>query len=392
MTFSKRLSSRIALVASVVLLLLSVGLAGGSTVKWTIGINDAAAGDVVWSTTSPPANGVIDRAGKLTFDVNSFVDLTFQAMPGYELQLVLKNGEDWTAFLDAQKHFRFGPVTSAHLIVVKFAPIVPTGSFAFNSPLGSPLVPSMVDVTGSYTGVTPTKYSRDYAVDVAMDEDGKLDVMGTVAGIEPDGGGEIAGGVGAISTVNGEPTARLKGGFSGTRDGVDATAQASGSGVVEVKDIGGGTAGVEGVGTYHCVAGGVPFDDKNVPVQAAVDPATAGNVRKAWSVRLDISKQVQVDGKPRIVASARVVLPNGDTIDFPQRNVRYSVKNGYSVALKKGTNVTRNPAVLDKKTKISIRKMTLMPSGPGWQPTGGSIDYKFLGQKGKASLLDFMAP
>ena len=68
------------------------------------------------------------------------------------------------------------------------------------------------------------------------------------------------------------------------------------------------------------------------------------------------------------------------------------MKKGYSVLLKKGTNTTRNPPVLDKKTKISIRTMTLVPSGPGWRPTGGSIDYQFLGQKGKASLLDFMVP
>ena len=94
-------------------------------------------------------------------------------------------------------------------------------------------------------------------------------------------------------------------------------------------------------------------------------------------------------GKERTVAGARLTLPNGDTIVFPEKVTRYSATKGYSLSFNRGTNITVNPTRIDKKSSISIKRMTL---GPGSQPTGGTIVYQFLGQKGTANLTDFLAP
>jgi len=50
------------------------------------------------------------------------------------------------------------------------------------------------------------------------------------------------------------------------------------------------------------------------------------------------------------------------------------------------------PPAVAKKVKIQIKLMTLMLDGMTWRPTGGTIDYQFLGQKGTANLVDFLVP
>ena len=65
---------------------------------------------------------------------------------------------------------------------------------------------------------------------------------------------------------------------------------------------------------------------------------------------------------------------------------------GYSLSFKSGSNTTINPPVVDKKTSILIKGMTLVQNGGNWQPTGGTVTYTFLGQKGTGNLMDFVAP
>jgi hypothetical protein len=72
--------------------------------------------------------------------------------------------------------------------------------------------------------------------------------------------------------------------------------------------------------------------------------------------------------------------------------VRYSAKRGYSLSFTRGTNVTLNPAKIDKKSSISIKRLLFSQQGTDWQPTNGVLTYKFLGQKGTGNLLDFLAP
>jgi hypothetical protein len=47
---------------------------------------------------------------------------------------------------------------------------------------------------------------------------------------------------------------------------------------------------------------------------------------------------------------------------------------------------------VDKKTSILIKGMTLTKQGNVWQPTAGTITYKFFGQQGSGNLLDFYVP
>ena len=72
--------------------------------------------------------------------------------------------------------------------------------------------------------------------------------------------------------------------------------------------------------------------------------------------------------------------------------MRYSPGRGYSLSFKRGLNITANPPTPDRKSAISIRGLTLAPQGAAWQPTGGTLSYQFLGQRGTADLMDLIAP
>src|SRR5437867_695504 len=69
-------------------------------------------------------------------------------------------------------------------------PTIPNGGFQFAFPTNNPLLAAIVDVTGNFNGVTPTDH-RNYNVDVAQDEQGKLSAMGTSDGIIVAGGDTI---------------------------------------------------------------------------------------------------------------------------------------------------------------------------------------------------------
>mgnify|MGYP001017647762 CR=1 FL=1 len=71
---------------------------------------------------------------------------------------------------------------------------------------------------------------------------------------------------------------------------------------------------------------------------------------------------------------------------------RSSAAKGYSLAFKKGTNVTVNPPRLDKKAAVTITGLTFEKQGADWKPTAGVITYQFLGQKGTANLMEFETP
>jgi hypothetical protein len=358
---------------------------------WTIIIHPSAGGDVSWSTSDPPASGVLRASGKLQFDTNAFVDLTFEAAPGWALEKVLKNSEDLTPYLDLNDHFQFGPVDNPHIIVAVYTPVVPTGSFNFAFPSSNPDLTAIVDLTGNYTGVSPPRHHRPYDIDVAMDEDGKLAAMGTIQGIEPKGGGELMGGIGQIDTVQGQATAKLGGSFVGTRDGLDGTCTATATGPAALQDIGGGQLGIAGTGSYHGKLDGIPFAEKNVPGQFPATAAQQENLRKDWGLNLIIAKRMDPEtGKVALVARATLKLPNNNTVEFAEKKVKYSVKRGYNLAFAKGTNVTLNPPAVDKKTTIAIKQMKLEQVGSTFTPVEGTLSYKFLGQKGKADVVDLL--
>ena len=264
----------------------------------------------------------------------------------------------------------------------------PLGNFDFSFPTNNPFLTRIVSLTGNYQGVTPTSHARNYNIDVAQDESGKLAFMGNMDGIQDKNGNtEISAGGGTVKTVNGTPTLQIGGAFTGTRDGAATTFNGKATAPAELVDFG-GQPGVSGTATYRSKVGGVPFSGKNLPVQILSPPGSAANLKQDWSLHLDISRKL-VKGKERTVAAAQLALPNGDTIAFPEKAVRYSATKGYSLSFKRGTNITINPMKIDRKSSISIKRMTL---GPESQPTGGTIVYQFLGQKGTANLPDFLAP
>jgi hypothetical protein len=268
----------------------------------------------------------------------------------------------------------------------------PTGSFKFGFPLNNPLLTAILNITGNYKGSDSwfKLQKRNYAMDVAQDESGKLSGMGTMDGVKNTSGPPDISGAGAITTVNGKPTVQVKGSFSGTFDGVAATASTTLRGPVDVTDLGGGTAGFAGTGSLKGKLGGVPFNGTRDEFDAP--EGTSGNLKKQWSLRLDIAGRQDSKGKTYLVASSQLLLPNGDTIVFPEKRTKYSAQAGYSLSFKGGTNVTVTPQKVDKKTSILIRGMTLAKKGNAWETTAGTITYSFLGQKGTGNLVDFIVP
>jgi hypothetical protein len=135
-------------------------------------------------------------------------------------------------------------------------------------------------------------------------------------------------------------------------------------------------------------SGGVP------PPAGEPSPVPLGKFffqSKDWALTLDISLKT-VRGKEVTVASALLRLPNGHTISYPEKKVKYSTAKGYKLSFKKGTNITLNPNQRDKKSKIAIKGLTFVWQGTAWKPTGGTIKYQFLDQKGTANLLEFTGP
>ena len=191
--------------------------------------------------------------------------------------------------------------------------------------------------------------------------------------------------------MSGEPVANIKGSFKGTRAGVSATFNGTGTGPIEVVDVGGGTNGIAATGSYKSNVGGVPFSEKNLPLMVAAPPGAVDNLQQDWNVQRDIASQ-GVKGKQVIMASAQLVLPNGDTIMYPERKAKYSETKGYKLSFKKGTNITASPSRIDKRSSLAINGLTFDSQGTDWVPSGGTIKYQFLGQKGTANLLDFVMP
>jgi hypothetical protein len=268
----------------------------------------------------------------------------------------------------------------------------PTGRFNFAFPSNNPLLTAILSIMGSYRGFDSWfgKQKRNYTMDVAQDETGKVVGMGTMDGaINSSGTPEITG-AGAVTTVNGKPTAQLKGSFSGTFDGVAATASTTLRGPLEATDLGGGTAGFFGTGSLKGKAGGVPFSGTRESFNAP--DGTAEHLKKGWTFRLDIVGKQDAKGKVYLAASSQLLLPNGDTIVFPEKKTKYSAQTGYSLTFKGGTNITASPPRVDKKSSILIKGMTLVQDGKTWKPTGGTLTYGFLGQKGTGTLADFIAP
>ncbi len=267
----------------------------------------------------------------------------------------------------------------------------PTGSFDFVFPTNNPALMRMLSITGNYKGTVNIGSNRNYDMDAAEDESGKIAAMGTLDGLADRGGStELSGGVGAIKTVAGQPTVELKTRVNGTLDGQELVASGTAVAPVKLVDIGGGTNGVAATIGYKGKLGGTRVAGKNQPISIVAPQTSVDNVKQGWNINLDIEEKT-IRGKKRIVASAHLLLPNGDTIVFPEKVTKYSATKGYSLSFKRGTNVTLNPPRISRTSSITIKGMTCIKSAAAWEPAAGVITYQFLGQKGVANLLDFQA-
>jgi hypothetical protein len=370
--------------------------AQAATIKWTVIIHPAGAGTIDWQTSSPYNMSTLTNSDCLEFDSGSYVDLTFKAKTGYQLTSVTKNTEQWINYLDGNKHARFGPVSKSHVIVAIFTAINPTGQFKMDFPDGK--ATSVADVTGNYSGKT-TRSQRNYDVDVAMDESGKLAAVGTVDGIVPKAGGPIQGTVGSVKTLKDQPTAVLKGSFVGTKDGEPTTASGSCTGPLALTDAGGGSATVTGTASGTAKVGTTPVTVKPTSTNFPVTATQKTNLSKAWSLSLNIRETNSTSARKLVYASATLNLPDGEKTFFKEKKVSFSIKNGYSIAFSKGVklddagNPILNPKtskpVIDTKSSITITKMLITGSPGHWIVTGGKMSYRFLGQRGKGNLLDF---
>ncbi len=367
---------------------LALATVASASISWNIKITPSGGGEVVWSTTSPPASGTLSASGKLTFNEGSTVHLTFNPKPGYKLVAVMKNAENWTAQLDGSRHYPFGPVSSPHTITAIFQAEVPVGTFGMGYPTGSTNLPAMVDVTGHYEGVTPTRFNRAYSADVAMDEEGKLDVVGTLAGYSNTGGAALPHATGVVQSTSAGPVVQVKGAFDGTRDGQAADGSGSASVPAKVVPVTGSATGISGTASYKAEIAGTPVSDTNLPWQAPVTPSQASSLKRNWGVTFKFTERVS-GGKSAIYCQADLTQPNGDLVRFAERAVKYKgAAAGYSVSFKGGTNITANrPA--GKKTAVAVKSMTLSKTGSVWNVTGGTMTYSFLGQSGSGNVTDF---
>jgi len=380
--------------------MLCTGSLTAATLTWSVVIIPTGGGTVDWTTSSPAASGTLTNSGSVKFNANSYVDLTFKAKPGFQLQSVYKNLESWINFLDQNNHFQFGPVGAAHTITVVFSKINPTGNFKLAFPDGG--ATTIVDITGNYSGETvPSR--RGYNVDVAMDEAGKVSVMGVVDGIVPTGGGQLQGALGSITTAQDKPTAQFTGSFTGTKDGVASTASGSVSGPVDLHPASGGNSTASGLASGTAKVGTVPYSVKATTTNFPVTASQAANLSKAWDLTMTLREMTDPrTGTNWLVASSVLTLPSHDQTAFGEKTVPYVVGRGYSVAFSSGTKldaagnplldpVTHKP-VVDTKSSVTITNMNITGTQGHWIVTGGTINYKFLGQTGKGDVMNFTGP
>ena len=239
---------------------------------------------------------------------------------------------------------------------------------------------------------------------VAEDDGGKLSAMGTIQGLQQ----KLTTGtmtsnldyanVGNIVTIGGTPTGQLQMTFNGAVDGnpikgagsaqtplVLATGTAPAANLAPMVT---GTTGLNITASFKADFNGTLVAAKNAPYFIPVGTPALSQFKKNWSLNLSLMAKYTRSGAEYVEADAYVTLPNEQSIIFPIQKVKYSAKTGYRLNLTHGkTSPGGKPS---KHTSILIRNMMMTQSGGKWVITGGTINYKFLGQSGTGNLIDFL--
>ena len=364
-------------------LLLPLSLAWGET--FNVVIKPTNSGTVAWQTSSPTGSGVLTGSGgHFTFTkCVTTVTLTLYPISGGTIVNVPDDGNR-----SGNSVTWWGPCHDSKTFTVTFSgPPDPTGTVPLTFPTNNTQLTAIADVSGTYTGTTP----RVYNVTIAQDEAGKMQANGHVQGVQVKGPVRAAAtaytdnlnlNIGAISTVHNQPTINLKSKFEGLIDTNPASINGSGQ-----LAVGSGTNGISGTTSYSGKVGSFTLPPvKNQPTTIAT-PSTA--IHKAWSISLSLANKVNAKThKAYIGATGVLIRPDGNVIAFPEQVVKYSTKTGYSLILKSGTNTTLH--VVDKKTTVTIKGLTMTKVSTTWIPTAGTLSYQFMGQKGTGSLMDFL--
>lgn len=367
-----------------------------SAATWDVKITIVGRGTVTLYTFGDGESGpgtTFEQSGKVTVKDGESAYAMFTPADGYRILQLADNGtniEMWEENSSASYEFE---ISGNHHLVVRFGAESPTGEFEFQSNDSSAATP-IVDITGTYTGLVPTK-GNPYTLDVAMDDSGKIDAMGTVDGFENKDGTDGVEGSGSLKTKNGSPTASGSASTEGTLDGEPVSGSGSANAPIEVTD---GIKGPEINGVVVSGAGrekGVRFKEKR---QMVTVPAQPANISKNWSLALSLAEKTNAKGKKYVAASGILTLSNGEKTQFNEKKVAYSSKRGYSVNFAKGVKLdalgnpildAKGKPVIDRKSTMAISKMLLERTGFAWEPTAGMLKYKFLGQKGQGNVLDF---
>jgi len=371
--------------------------------RWRISIKPKGGGSVLYTISAPSETGTLTSSKTLKIDAWAFLDLTFTPSNAYKIKAVYKNKEDITSQLDLLNHHKFEFIDSSASIKVIFEAITPEGNHNIAFPDDPPenLAP-VADITGNYTG--KTKHSRTYNLDAAVDEAGKVMVLGTVTGFVSDKTGEDLIISSKMKTIKKVPRIKCRQAFKGTLDGVSV----KGNGTVnapitlnqntssEALNIAGDVKSApqyfgEADLKYVAHKDSVKYHDKLVPLkkEASAKDVTTITSGKKWSIKLTVTEENVTVGKKikKIVYVAGVLTLPNDVVIFKKVKVRYKVSKGITVNFRKGIALNGE---IDKKSKVFIRKMTLyQEADKSWTISGGTIIYKIMNQKGKGNLLDF---
>jgi hypothetical protein len=360
--------------------------------SWKIVLSPSDAGTVEYSVDSPFSSGTLNSSAAVKFFPGAFIDITIKPKNGFRILAVFKNSDDITSWFDSNNHYQFGPVDHSHIITVTFGLQAPTGTHSLTFPDNPPEnLAEIADVTGHYSGVTPV-HKRNYDIDAAMDEDGKVLYTGNVDGVKSDETGSDIIGLGQVKTENNKPvlSGHLKG--EGSLDGTSASAKGKITVPLVLKNQSSpDDTFVEGEMSYSAVKDSVKYKDKLVPVKKTVtdDDKTVFKNRKKWSIEITLTEEMSDSKKPSQIfyASGKLTLPD-KILYFDKKKVKFGIKKGFNIVFRKGKNASGQT---DKKTKINIKNMTFRKNPDStWSVTGGTIKYKILNQKGQGNLTDFL--
>lgn len=384
-----------------------------SAKTWRISIKEKDSGSVAYTVSDPAVSDVLTKSASLKVSFWGYLDLTFTPSNGYKIKAILKNNEDITSALDSSNHIQFGPVESSHSIKVIFEAITPEGdhNVAFPSSPPEDLAP-VSDVTGHYSGNSQLRgltfaheTTRNYDLDLAEDEAGKIIIMGTLTGVSSDKTGTTLNLSSKMKTVKNVPTMKVHTNFKGTLDGLPIKSNSTATIPITLSPNVDSTTRQDSVWLdkvpstyfakadlkYVAVQSGIRYHDKNLPVKKDASSTIENNFTngKKWSIKVSVSEEYVTVGKKTkkiIYAAGTLSLPN-NIVTFSKVKIRYTVPKGISVKFKHGIDLSGE---IDKKSTINIKKMTMREeSDHSWTITGGTITYKIMNQKGKGSLLDF---